>query len=216
MRRTLASFASFALVAALVVAACGTVRPTPPRPAPSDAYSNYVSAPPADLEGLLPDIQPVYIDVRFTDAERASIVAAVREWNVALNGYRVYDVQVEPFDMDLGIIKRMMDTTQGLLVLRADVEGLDPDLETALAWVPGLGAPLVHVVSERIGTRDLRTIVMHEIGHTLGLPHVPVKGTLMFPYYPFGVDCIDRITAQALATIRRLDWHHLRFCERPS
>lgn len=197
----------FSFLAAFTIVACTTT--APPR---------YVQNPPPDPKTTIADVQPVYIDAQFTSEERSAIVAAAEEWNTVLNGYRRYDVQEKPFDMDYSVITKMFNTDQGLLVLRrtvADIED-EPDLENALAWVPGLGAPLVYVVADRIGTRDLKSIVLHEIGHTLGVDHIRIKGTLMFPYYPFGRTCVDEVTVAAVATLRRYERSHLNHCVDPS
>lgn len=206
------------LVFACLIVACHTAPPRPSSPKGGE-WPVYVANPAPQAGSFMPDRIPVYVDERFTDPDRAEIHAALDEWNHVLNGYRVYFVDADDFAMQPSVLYRVLNTEQGLLILHthpADVDG-DPSFEGVLAWVPGLGAPIVHVIADRVGTRSMRAIVMHEIGHTLGLEHVLVKGTLMFPSYPFGLDCIDKVTVQALASTRasRWDWHHMNYCERP-
>ncbi len=162
---------------------------------------------------------PVYIDVGFSDAHRLAIHQALDTWNLALNGYERFEVASDKFDMEPETLETIDFTGQGLVVLKRmhedDVVKSLPD--GVLAWVPMPSYGEAHsldIIADVIGNRDLRTICMHELGHVLGIPHLPIRGSLMFSTYP-NSPCIDRATVQALATIRRWEWKHLNFCERP-
>ncbi len=196
-----------AALLALSLVACSSSRATyiPPKPGPD--------------VGTLTETYPVYIDKKFTADEHASIHAALDDWNLALNGYLSYTVGSDEFDMEIDVLRKVVYTGQGVLILRnkfADYKN-DPDFDIGtLAFVYRLGSPVVHVIQDAIGTRNLKAIVMHEIGHTLGIPHVVIKGSLMFPGYPYGTDCVDRATVQTLSALRpRFDWRRMRYCERP-
>lgn len=166
---------------------------------------------------LVGEVYPVYIDQEFTAAEKAAIAAALVEWNTALNGARTYVVASDQFQMEQSVISQVMTTGQGLLILRnkrTDYDHAGDEMDGVLAFVPGLGVPFVHVIDDAIGTRNLKAIVAHEIGHTLGIPHVPLTGSLMNPSYPFGLDCVDKETLQALSFASpKFDWHYMRYCQ---
>jgi len=178
--------------------------------------------------GHTPEYTPVYIEKAFTQSEHDAIHRALAGWNYVLNGYQVYSVASDDFDYDLDVIEQISNTDQGLVFVRASIAMADSlDLSDGilvekenngvLAWVPGLGEQVVFIVTDRIGTRDLTAITEHEIGHTLGIPHLPIKGTMLYPYYTFGASCIDRATVQALASLSRgrFDWHFMNWCELP-
>lgn len=166
---------------------------------------------------FIPDVQPVYIDADFAQDEKQAIHQALADWNLALNGYRQYRVETDTFGMEVSVLKQVANSHEGLVILSLNESQVPEDVGSgALAWVDELYSPIVFVATERVGQRELRVIVAHEIGHTLGLAHVPVMGSLMNPYYNFQSGCIDQLTVQFLAAQpRRMnwDWHHMNYCE---
>lgn len=188
-----------ALLALAVLLAVGCSTHTGPVP----KYSTYSHAPAPPSRSYAPEIIPVYVDKAFRADAREDIHVALDEWNYAFNGYRMYLVVSDAFDFDLDVIAQVERTKQGLIVLSVPDYWLDENVPSnVLAWVDELGDPVVHVASGRIGTRDLKKIVMHEIGHTLGLPHTVASGTLMSQYYQDQVSCIDEYTVRTLTGLR--------------
>ncbi len=170
--------------------------------------------------GNTPEVVPVYIDKRFTDKHRAAIHESFAQWNIALNGYESFTIVSDTFDMEPNIIQDVVASGQGLLVLRrATTDSIMEDLpEGVLGWVmmeDGYESHVLNLVEDAIGNRDITSIANHEIGHTLRLPHLPVKGTTMYPSYRNGSPCLDMFTMQTLATIRGWDWHLTNFCSYP-
>jgi hypothetical protein len=114
-------------------------------------------------------------------------------------------------------------THQGVVVLkRNSFEDFIQEnfSDGTLAWVRMDGdwrQHVVNVISDRIGSRDLSSIVMHEVGHVLGIEdHCPFSGALMTPNYSQGSACIDRETARAVAYVHRgWDWRHMNWCRGP-
>jgi putative peptidase family protein len=70
----------------------------------------------------------------------------------------------------------------------------------------------VGVYLDRIGMRDLGGIVMHELGHVLGLGHSE-GGLMAARYHPTNQQCIDKATITAVAAKRRLPVDQLNWCE---
>jgi hypothetical protein len=157
--------------------------------------------------------QPVTIDADFTENERDQIKAAFSEWNLALNGYDYFGIREDAADFPMleDALKDVQATGQGRLVIRLG-DNLSCD-DGTLAFVTDLGSPVIYVCSLAVGERNLKAIMMHEIGHTLGMNHIGIVGTLMFPGYTFGAPCIDDVTIRALASIRPAwRYDHLRSC----
>jgi hypothetical protein len=165
---------------------------------------------PSDAE-IMPDVVPVYIDAEFTLDQKASIIFAVNDWNWTLNGYRQYVIEDVSFRYEQSVLRRVVDTGQGLIVAIADGKDWSNVPENALAWVDDLGDPVVHVVVDRLGSRDLKTIMMHEMGHTLGVGHAGIRRSLMAGSYPDQPNCIDRLTVQMLASTRYGRFYHWSF-----
>ena len=68
------------------------------------------------------------------------------------------------------------------------------------------------VYVDRIGTRDLGGVVMHELGHVLGVGHGE-KGLMAAHYHPTDQQCVDKATIAAVAAQRRLAVDQLNWCE---
>jgi hypothetical protein len=144
----------------------------------------------------------------FSPYQQAKILRAVNEWNVALNGSVRFEIVSDGND-DL--------TSKATLhwVISARHGGQNTSLPTALAATyPALGIGglmVIHV--DRIGRRDLGGVVMHELGHVLGLGHDP-KGRLMAAlYHPSDQQCVDRTAAEAVAVKRNLPLAQLNWCQ---
>ncbi len=178
------------------------------------SYSVYVKHDPPVV--TVPRVTPVWVDKDFPASQKADVLAAIDEWNFALNGYSSFQVVDQNYDMEPSVLEQIRDTLQGLVILDVSVkmEQVQRLPDGVLAWVPELEANSMFIIGDRIGNRALKSIVMHELGHILGLEHQEEAGTLMFPSYDRGSPCIDQVTAMHLASVHsRYNWHHMNYCE---
>ena len=172
------------------------------------AALRYTSHPPA---ATVPETVPLRITGAFSPGDRAKILRAVNEWNVALNGFvrfTIVDDSVAP------VAKARAPRPWSIMA----AEGVGPRVArgptVALAVtqpVPGAGGLMI-VYLDRIGTRDLGSVVMHELGHVLGVGHGE-KGLMAAHYHPSDQQCVDKATAAAVAAGRRLPADQLNWCE---
>lgn len=157
------------------------------------------------------EIVPLRIKGSFSPGDRAKILRAVNEWNVALNGFVRFTI-VE----DFGVTAANARLSRPWSIMAA--EGIAPRVvpgpTIALAHtqpLPGSGGLMI-VYVDRIGTRDLGSIVMHELGHVLGVGHGE-KGLMAAHYHPADQQCVDKATITAVAAKRQLAVDQLNWCE---
>jgi hypothetical protein len=170
--------------------------PTAPR-----RYTNHAASTAA------PEIVTLQIDSSFNSNDKAKVFLAVEEWNHALNGYVRFDVASSggwrPHAWDIRAERGGSPDTGG--------PGGQP-LSFTQAGLASIGGRMVIYV-DRLGTRDLRGIVLHELGHVLGLDHDP-RGNLMSARYSATAEqCVDKATAERIAASRKLPLDGLNWCE---
>ena len=158
----------------------------------------------------------VHIDDSFTKGERSSIEGSLREWNKVFNGQLTLEVGEGFKGLDAGdeVLKDMRKKGEGWIIVRAGSsdEVVSNLSEHALAFA---GSGIMVVIWDRIGTRDLKTIVMHEMGHLLGSSHFR-SNSLMHPFYGRKqYSCIDKMTVSEVAAAHGLRLETLNYCSTP-
>lgn len=149
----------------------------------------------------------VWVDGAFTFEERRTIRLALEDWNAALNGYMRFYVRSE---------KHLHPSTDGAVSVEKvwddDTVTVDQEYDGAdgtMAWVSGVAAHDMHVISWRVPDGELRPIIKHEMGHVLGLKHSEYDNTLMSTPYNTVRKCIDPETIRRVAQRHGWDVHHM-------
>ena len=157
------------------------------------------------------EIVPLHIAGPFDLGDRAKILRAVNEWNVALNGF----VRFAIVDDSMAPTADQRQRRPWTIVV---ANGVGPRVASgqtiALAHtkeIPDAGGLMI-VYLDRIGRRDLGGVVMHELGHVLGLGHGEA-GLMAARYHPTNQQCVDKATVAAVAAKRRLAVNQLNWCE---
>jgi Zn-dependent protease with chaperone function len=140
------------------------------------AFAEVVSIvlpPPPHEEALsLPIHKTFYIDRNVYDQEMLHIIEAALEWNEATNGQVIFDVKRMP--------RPNISATDSVIFFNVspdfpDIILLDnarkKPLTTLAYYNGGRILPYIAVVDERISEKDYTGVMLHEMGHYLGLQH---------------------------------------------
>jgi hypothetical protein len=149
------------------------------------------------------EIVSLRINGPFVLGDRAKVFRAVNEWNQALNGFVRFEIVPEGGPPPAGKTWTIVASHDN-----------PPAARSALAFTYALpnGGGLMAVYLDRVGTRDLGGVVMHELGHVLGLGH-DSGGLMATHYHPTAQQCVDKAAVEAVAARRGLPLGQLNWCE---
>lgn len=123
----------------------------------------------------------LYIDSAFEDYEREAITSAALTWNTSTKHIVNYTIIQLP-------IEGKVDLT-GLIIYKIGPDNpniimMDQSNDTTyLGYYERIeGVKTIALVGERITVKEYKSVVLHELGHSLGLEHVDELGALMYPY----------------------------------
>jgi len=161
----------------------------------------------------------IYLDRTFDNTETDMIMKAAWEWSEATNHRIEYDIiqlpTEEPMQYHdvLFIVKRSPDDPH---IILTDLDGG----KTLGVYYHNV-IPTIFIVSERLGD-NFKEVVLHELGHSLGIKHldkISDLNTLMYPYsqiilddgtiLPAGADHITKKDLTAFCKLHHCDVDHL-------
>lgn len=135
----------------------------------------------------------LYIDNNFNDFEQQAITEAALEWATTTNNIIQYDVVRLPTD-------DIIDARSSIVISKQtpdhpNVLALDTtnDRTTLGFYDKRTFIRSIVLVSQRIAPEDYKTVVLHELGHSLGLEHnsgIDGMDTLMYPSRNITIDDI--------------------------
>lgn len=150
----------------------------------------------------------IYIDKEFSKEDVIEIRRGIEEWNYAMSGAVVLSVVSEEFNMEVSTIKEggwFILKTDSIRKSREDSLG-----HYILGYVNKVGGNYLSIVSDRVQW-NLKMIVMHEIGHLLGIKHTE-RGLMLSEFVWDEFKCIDVVTMKEFGKIYRINLDKLRYC----
>lgn len=155
----------------------------------------------------------IYIDRNFDDFEQEKIISAAMKWTMATEHLVEYDiVQLPTYEK--------IDSKNGLFFVKISPDSpeiivMDNIKKTSTLgyFESKYGLATISLVTDRLLDDSYEGVVMHEIGHSLGIDHLESlddMDTLMFPYISMNVGGViiptgsDHITDKDLVAFCKL------------
>lgn len=143
------------------------------------------------------------IDYTFSKEQQSRIQQAVDMWQWTCNGQCIFQrIQNWKFDNDIS-----KDAIEGNTMLFLNVDSTEEFMainKTILAYVNEVGGKIVKINPQRIKQTSsygpsFRTVILHEIGHVIGMGHTTDPTSLMYPILTKNTKfCVDNKTAEHL------------------
>jgi hypothetical protein len=160
-------------------------------------------------EHKLPIHKTLYLERGIYDDQMFHILAAAMEWNQATNGQVVFDIKrlpakINPID---AIIVFNVTPDYPDIILLDSVKNY-----STLGYYNNRGLDYIALVDERITNSNYNAVVMHELGHALGLDHPDTDdhpeigiGTLMYSVVDAGSNHITNDDLKQLCKLYNCD-----------
>lgn len=162
----------------------------------------------------IPKVIDVRVDNEFMERDKEEIGRAIWAWNGAMNGLVIMHIVDNEFNMNMGVLSDV-GMGNGLLVLQIDSNNPfipnDGVTRKTLAFTDKIGGNLLYIVRDRIIEEDVYPIMLHELGHIMGLEHNGDR--LMNPIYnKEKYKCIDKGSMIEFGKTNNIDIERFTYC----
>jgi hypothetical protein len=171
------------------------------------------------------EVISIRIDHQFDPSEQFKVLKAIEEWNYVLNGHIRLDVSSVSFGAvalrpapAMPVVPAVSTGSKNWVIAHAAGRGQDRGNSSEIVAVTQRlpsGGGLMILYDDAIGRADLGNIVLHELGHVLGLDHDPATRLMSANYLADRQGCVDELTVKALAALKGLPIDGLNWCSLP-
>jgi hypothetical protein len=158
------------------------------------------------------------IDQDFTADEHQKILNAVVVWNYVLNSYIRFEVDRTPFGTPETAAHEATEKDSDWIIAsndaaRAKLGARTRELAETMTLPTGGGMVIVstHLLKEV----SLENVMLHELGHVLGLKHDPCSRLMSTEYVLDKQGCVDKVTVETLAKLKNIAVNELNWCVLP-
>ncbi len=145
---------------------------------------------------------PLIVTPDLPPAQRAAVLLAAAEWNHVLNGHARFVVAAGANVRPLWTVMQM----PGGVSYNARA------LEPVGLTLPSLEGGVVLLYTERLQDLELRRVVLHELGHVLGLGHNDRSRLMSARYFGDYQKCVDGVSAEMVSNALRIPLQELNWC----
>lgn len=132
----------------------------------------------------------LFVDSRFNDREVELIKESVNEWELSTNGLAKFKIVLD-FDVehDYPTVEHIPNALVAYKAESTDEVFVKMEEEGKVNYTLGLyhyrnHTPTISMVHDRLehtANDYYRGVIIHELGHSMGLPHFNIKNTIMYP-----------------------------------
>src|ERR1700722_3199194 len=183
----------------------------PDDPPPIALIADRVSQPPTKI------FEVISVAPKFSHLEIGLIQEAANDWQFYTDDLATfklvsgdpsdYPIETVPGQLGQAVIIRPIDSYEPKAIL-LDVRTCG---DTLGFYERGKFISTIWIIMNRIRDEDeFIAVVMHELGHSIGLDHTTHEGTLMYPYV--SADCVTQYDLQKFCNIYGCDSEQMNFC----
>ena len=162
--------------------------------------------------GILLRTIPIYVTRDIGEADRVAIQQAIEQWNYALNGNVILEVVSWKYIGEIDEMKQIHQDHGIIIQTLTGVQAFQHNKgERTLAFVNDVGGWVIYMIRERIANDDVKSVLLHEVGHILGAYHR--EHDLMQPIFDAdNYHCIDLETLKQVAERQGFDYRKGNYC----
>ncbi len=158
------------------------------------------------------------IDQDFNAEDHQKILNAIVVWNYVLNSYIRFEVDRTPFGVPETPAHEAAEKDSDWIIAsdiiaRSKYEARN-EVAAETVTLP-TGGGMVIVSPHVLKNVSLENVMLHELGHVLGLNHDPRSRLMSTEYVLDKQGCVDKVTVETLAKLKNIEVNELNWCVLP-
>lgn len=161
----------------------------------------------------------MHADSSFTQEDRQNIDFAAKEWSRESKGLVAFNII---YDLEPGQEEERAKNKEHILLRLTSKEASDAEVpDEVLGWVSPPGgsvasnsAVMVLVVDRAVSSKHAKAIIMHELGHMVGMSHTMPKNSMLYPVsFPDKEPCLTHADESEYCRVNYCGSVHFEVCK---